>query len=379
MDSHPLIKLLKYGQSFWYDNISREIIDSGELKRMVDEEGLRGVTSNPSIFHKSIKSTSAYDAELKRLIKEDPSLSNKDLFFRLAIRDISDACEILLPVYTESNGEDGFVSIEVDPHLAYDTETTIKEAISLAEAIDMPNLMIKVPATKEGLPAIEELIHLGKNINVTLLFAVKRYEEVINAYLSGLEKRLDDGKPIDSVNSVASFFVSRVDSMVDRLLEEKISTAGSEDEKAGLRSLKGKTAVANAQIAYQSFKRLFGSDRFLKLRREGAKLQKLLFGSTSTKNPEYSDILYVQELIGPGTVNTMPDATWKAFKDHGHPGRTIDRDPEGAARILKAVGEAGIDLDHVTAELEEEGVRLFQESFDSLIELIGEKRKALSG
>ncbi|RMF99691.1 MAG: transaldolase [Nitrospirae bacterium] len=378
MPGNPLKELIRYGQSFWYDNISREIIDSGELKRMIEEEGLRGVTSNPSIFYKAIKSTNAYDDELLRIINQSPDIDNKTLFFELAIKDIKDACNLLLPVYEESDGEDGFVSIEVDPHLAYDTQGTIREALSLTEKIGMPNLMIKVPATVEGLPAIEELIYLGKNINVTLLFSVERYEAVIDAYLRGLERRLADGKPLDTVNSVASFFVSRVDTMVDRMLEEMAEKAKDDEEISRIKALMGRTAVANAQIAYQSFKKLFGSDRFLKLRREKARLQRLLFGSTSTKNPAYSDILYVQELIGPGTVNTMPDATWRAFKEHGNPGRTIDLNPDQAFRTVEEVKNLGIDLASITDTLEKDGVKQFADAFDSLIELIEEKRKTFT-
>ncbi|NOY39537.1 MAG: transaldolase [Nitrospirae bacterium] len=376
MNSSPLLILQKYGQSFWYDNISRGLLKSGELKRMIEEEGLRGVTSNPTIFHKSIQSGNDYDEQLHQLFGKETS--EKDLFYALAIQDIVEACELLMPVYEESNGLDGYVSIEVDPHLAYDTEGTITEATEIAERIGKPNLMVKVPATREGLPAVEELLYRGYNINVTLLFSVKRYEEVIDAYMKGLERRVSEGKPLDRVASVASFFVSRVDTLVDNLLEEKLKTAVDDDEKAGIKSLEGKAAVANARMAYQLFKDAFSSQRFFVLMEKGAKIQRLLWGSTSTKNPAYRDVLYVEELIGPGTVNTMPDAAWKAFKDHGKVDRTIDADIEDAIATIRSIEEKGISIDQVTKELEDEGVRLFTESFDALINLIAEKKKTLT-
>ncbi len=378
METNPLIELQKYGQSFWYDNISREILQSGELQRMIREEGLRGVTSNPSIFQKAISSGSTYDEQIREILTEKPDITEKELFFELAIKDITDACDMLLSVYKETEGDDGYVSIEVDPNLAYDTESTIREAKELFERINRPNLMIKVPATREGLPAIEELIRQGVNVNVTLLFSVERYDEVIRAYLNGLNKRLIDEKPISGVASVASFFVSRVDTLVDKKLDEIAQSATDEETKNRALSLKGKTAVANAQIAYDVFKNDFASDTFFRLKIKGARIQRLLFGSTSTKNPQYSDILYVQELIGPGTVNTMPDATWKAFKDHGKVDRTIDRDIEGAKAVIRDVEALGISIKEVTEELEREGVKLFQESFEKIINLLKEKRVQLS-
>lgn len=377
MAENPLLLLQRYGQSFWYDNISRALLRSGELKRMIDEEGLRGVTSNPTIFYKAIKSGTEYDEQLRELFQKDDSLSAKDIFYSLAIQDITEACDLLLNVYNESEGDDGYVSIEVDPHLAHDTEGTIKEARELFNKINRPNLMIKVPATIEGLPAIEELIYEGVNVNVTLLFSVLRYKEVMDVYLKGLERRMNEGKPLNSIASVASFFVSRVDTLTDKYLEEKLNNADNETA-VKIKSLFGKAAVANAQIAYDTFKQTFSSDRFLQLKLKGARIQRLLFGSTSTKNPSYSDILYVQGLIGPGTVNTMPDATWKAFKDHGKAERTIDRDVGAAYKIIEDVESLGISVDDVTRELEEEGVRLFAESFDALLELIDRKRTELT-
>ncbi len=372
MHDNPLITLRQYGQSFWYDNISRGLLKSGELKRMIEEEGLRGVTSNPTIFHKSIQSGKDYDEELTELL--GAGLSEKEIFYALAVRDISEACDLLLPVYEESKGIDGYVSIEVDPHLAHDTEGTVREALELAGRIGKPNLMVKVPATAEGLPAVEELIYRGCNINVTLLFSVKRYEEVLDAYMKGLERRLSEGEPLDTVASVASFFVSRVDTLTDRLLEEKMGDAGADPEK--IRSLMGKAAVANAQAAYQVFKDAFSSERFYALIKNGARIQRLLWGSTSTKNPAYRDVLYVEELIGPGTINTMPDATWRAFKDHGRVARTVDADIDEAFSVISSIEETGISMDRVTRELEEEGVRLFTESFDALLGLIAGKKRA---
>ncbi|NOZ25253.1 MAG: transaldolase [Nitrospirae bacterium] len=372
MHSNPLLELKQYGQSFWYDNISRGLLRSGELKRMIDEEGLRGVTSNPTIFHKSIQAGNDYDEQLQELFKTDAS--EKEIFYSLALQDIAEACELLMPVYEESKGLDGYVSVEVDPHLAHDTEGTIREACELAERTGKQNLMVKVPATAEGLPAVEELIYRGYNINVTLLFSIKRYEEVIDAYMKGLERRIAEGKTVEGIASVASFFVSRVDTLTDRLLEDRLKEADADAEK--IRSLKGKTAVANARAAYQVFKDAYSSERFFALIKEGARIQRLLWGSTSTKNPDYRDVLYVEELIGPGTVNTMPDATWRAFKDHGKVGRTVDADIDEALSVIQSIEGLGISLDDVTRELEEEGVRLFTESFDALMELIAEKKRA---
>jgi transaldolase len=377
MSENPLVMLQKYGQSFWYDNISRDIILSGELKRMIKEEGLRGVTSNPTIFHKAIQSSDIYNEQLRELLSRNNDISEKEIFYELAIKDITDACDLLMDVYRESDGDDGYVSIEVDPHLAYDPEETIKEATELFERISHPNLMIKVPATAEGLEAIEELLFRGINVNVTLLFSVKRYEKVVDTYLKALERRRAEGKAVDRVASVASFFVSRVDTLTDKYLEEKLKNTEDENERRRIQSLLGKAAVANAKMAYQVFKRGFSSDRFLKLRLKGAKVQRLLFGSTSTKNPSYSDVLYVEELIGPGTVNTMPDSTWRAFKDHGRVARTLDADVQKAEDILREIESLGISMDRVTKELEDEGVRLFVESFDALLNVIAEKRKSI--
>ncbi|UCG77830.1 MAG: transaldolase [Nitrospirota bacterium] len=377
MSDNPLVGLLKLGQSFWYDNISRDLIGSGELKRMIDEDGMRGVTSNPSIFFKSIKGSDVYDEQL-RSFPPDNGMSDKDVFYELAIKDIQDAADLLLPVYQESKGSDGFVSMEVDPSFAYKIKETIKEAEELYSRIKRPNLMIKVPATKEGLFALTELISKGINVNVTLLFSVKRYEEVTHAYLQGLEKRLQSGEAIGNISSVASFFVSRVDSLTDKLLSEVISSDDPDDDKKKAKALLGKTAVANAKIAYQVFKNVFSHDRYMKLKKEGASVQRLLWASTSTKSPEYSDLLYVDSLIGPSTVNTMPPNTLVAFRDHGKLERTVDRDIDDAYKVLNELEELEINIEQITEDLEDEGVRLFREAFDSLISLIGERRQVLS-
>jgi transaldolase len=374
MSKNPLVELHKLGQSFWYDNISRDLIQSGEIKRMIDEDGMRGVTSNPTIFHKAIKGTDIYDNQLKSLFKKG-ELSEKEIFFELAIQDISDAADLLMPVYEESGGKDGFVSIEVDPSLAYNISMTVKEAEDLFTRISKKNLMVKIPATKEGLLAIPQVISKGINVNVTLLFSVKRYEEVTNAYLAGLEERVNRGESIDHINSVASFFVSRVDTLADKLLDETITSDDDPDEdKEKAKNLKGKTAVANAKIAYQVFKNVFSSDRCIKLKEKGANMQRILWASTSTKNPDYNDLLYVEPLIGPGSVNTMPLNTLQTFRDHGKVERTVDTGLEEAYNVMNGLEELEINIDQITEDLEDEGVRLFKESFDQLISLIQEKR-----
>lgn len=375
MPSNPLLDLQKIGQSYWYDNISRDLLNSGELARMIKEDGMRGVTSNPSIFYKSIKNSTDYDEQLRTLFKRK-ELSDKDVFYELAARDIETAADLLADVYEESGGTDGFVSMEVDPSYAYDTEKTIQEAIHLSSRIARKNIMIKVPATKEGLPAVRELVARGLNINVTLLFSIERYKEVMEAYLSGINERAHKKLSLDHIASVASFFVSRVDSLTDKLLDEKMKSASGGDRE-GLARLLGKTAVANARIAFQVYERTFSSEHFDKLKALGAHPQRLLWASTSTKNPSYSDILYVDELIGPGTVNTMPTDTVKAFRDHGKVRRSIDNDVEGALKVMASLEGAGISIAAVTAQLEEEGVKQFKDAFDSLLSLIRERRGSL--
>ncbi|MBF0537245.1 MAG: transaldolase [Nitrospirae bacterium] len=367
MASNPLTELSKLGQSFWFDNISRGLITSGQLKRMLDEDDLRGITSNPSIFYKSIKDSNDYDEGMQQQFSE-PSRTAKEVFYALEQQDITEAADLLMGVYEKTGGRDGFVSIEVDPNFAYNTEATIQEARGLFKSIGRPNVMIKVPATPEGLPAIRQLTAEGYNVNATLLFSINRYEEVVNAYLDGLSDRLRDKQSIASIASVASFFVSRLDSVVDPMLKDRTDITEVDD-------LLGKTAVANAKAAYQTMVSLFSSERFLRLKERGGKVQRLLWASTSTKNPAYSPCLYVDNLIGPHTVNTMPDETVKAFRSKGIPKRTIDQDLEETQILLNTLDNLNIDINTITLKLEQDGVKLFTESFNNLLNLIQAKRR----
>ena len=373
---NPLLRLQELGQSVWYDNIHRQLLTSGALARMIREDGLRGVTSNPTIFEKAINGSDAYDQALRRLLDEDASRDDQALFFALALQDIQMAADALRPVYERSAQGDGMVSLEVSPELAYDPDATIREACELFRRAGRPNVMIKVPATQACLPAIETLIAEGINVNVTLLFSIERYREVAQAYLLGLESRLRRGRDIRHVHSVASFFVSRVDTKVDALLEEKIAGA-PEQTQAELRNLLGRIAIANAKMAYQAYLEIYRSGAFDPLREAGAQSQRLLWGSTGTKNPAYSDVLYVDALIGPETVNTIPPATYEAYKDHGKPRLTLAEGVAEARQALQDLARQGIDLDAVTSELEKEGVHLFAESFHALLAGIAEKRRGL--
>jgi transaldolase/glucose-6-phosphate isomerase len=373
MNKNPLIGLKELGQSVWLDNLSRKLINSGELKRLIDEDGLSGVTSNPTIFQKAISGSGDYDGSLKRMLGRG-IYDEKELFLGLAIEDISAAAEMLWPVYQQTDGQNGFVSIEVSPNLAYDTGTTITEAKHLFSTIGKKNILVKVPATKQGLPAIEELISEGVNVNVTLLFSVERYEEVADAYLGGLEKRISQGLPINEIASVASFFVSRVDTLTDKLLEAQLSKATSNAEKERIVHLLGKGAVANAKIAYKTYRNIFSGRRFGILKERGARLQRLLWGSSGTKNPRYSDIKYVDELIAPDTVNTMPETTMMAFKDHGQARITIHDGLEEVETLPQKLRAVGVEMDRVTGQLEGEGVNSFSDSFFSLLKEIAIKR-----
>ncbi|MEW6376439.1 MAG: transaldolase [Thermodesulfobacteriota bacterium] len=373
MNKNPLIGLKELGQSVWLDNLNRKLITSGELKRLIEEEGLSGITSNPTIFQKAISGSTDYDTSLRKMIDQGIK-DEKELFFRLAIEDVSNAAEMLWPVYQSTGGQDGFVSIEVSPDLAYDTNATISEARHLFSTINKKNILVKVPATKQGLPAIEQLISEGVNINVTLLFSIERYEEVAEAYLRGLERRTSKGEPINEIASVASFFVSRVDTLTDKLLEIRLSSAASKAEKDKTMSFFGKAAVANAKIAYKKYKNIFSGKRFLPLKEKGGHLQRLLWGSTGTKNPKYSDIKYVEELIAPDSVNTLPETTIEAFKNHGHAKITIGDHLEGAERLFQELKSIGIEINEVTDQLESEGVKLFSDSFFSLLKEIAQKR-----
>ncbi len=365
---NSLKQLAEQGQSIWLDYIRRDLIRSGELKRLVEEDGLRGVTSNPTIFDKAMSGSTDYDMALRALLADNLHTPVGELYERLAIEDIQMAADVLRTVYDETHGDDGYVSLEVSPHLADDTQRTISEAQRLRNAVDRPNVMIKVPATPAGLPAIEELIAKGVNINVTLMFSMRHYEAVARAYIKGLERC---GNPA-GVASVASFFVSRVDTAVDKALEE----SGNPEAKA----LAGKIAVANSKLVYRRFLEIFHGEGFAALRQRGARVQRPLWASTGTKNPAYSDVLYVEHLIGPETVNTMPPETIHAFHDHGKvPGAIVKQGLEEAEKLLAQLANFGIDLDAITEKLQKDGVAAFTASFDQLMAGLEKKRHAMIG
>lgn len=374
MPMNPLVQLQKLGQSPWHDNIRRDLLTTGKLRQMVRAGEITGLTSNPTIFEQAIGQTNIYDEALAGLALAGKSAA--EIFDALSLEDIRAAADVFAPVYKKTKGADGYVSIEVAPAYARDTQTTIKEAKRLWLAVGRPNLMIKIPATKEGLPAIEQSIADGINVNITLIFSIQRYREVMDAYLAGLERRVKARKPIDHVASVASFFVSRVDTLVDRLLDERIRKLGGQDAQE-LQALKGKAAIANAQLAYAEFRRHFSTVRFSALAARGARLQRPLWASTSTKNPAYPDVLYVEALIGPDTVNTMPPATLVAYKDHGRPEPRLTEEVRDAQRVIEQLEEFGIRMDDVTQQLEEEGVASFAKSFDTLLAVVEARRQAV--
>ena len=367
MSKSRLHQLSELGQSVWIDFLSRQMLQSGKLERMMEEDAVVGVTSNPTIFQKAISEGDLYDEQIRALLDEldDP----KEIFWQLAEKDVGDACDLLRSVWDAGKGQDGYVSIEVDPNLAGDTDATIAEARRLHAQIDKPNLHVKIPATKEGLPAIEEMIASGKNINVTLIFSLERYTEVAEAYIRGLERLVESGGDPTKVASVASFFVSRVDTETDRRLDE----IGGDAAK-----LKGKLAIANAKLAYEKYNELFSGSRWQPLATKGATKQRCLWASTSTKNPAYRDVMYVEELIGPETVNTMPEETIEAFQDHGEVALTLEQGIDEAKRLFEQLAEAGVDYDDVTRVLEEEGVQKFADSFAELLDGIKAKRGELA-
>jgi len=367
---NPLIRLQQLGQSPWHDNIRRQLLTSGALTRMVDDGDITGLTSNPTIFEQAIGGSTDYDGDLHRLAREGRNA--EQIFDALAVADIRSAADVLAPVFDRTGGNDGYVSIEVAPRLANDTQATIQEARRLWSTVNRPNLMVKIPATAAGVPAVEQSIADGLNINVTLIFSLKRYEEVMEAYLRGLMRRLESGQKVDRVASVASFFVSRVDTLVDKLLDEKLS-AGAERRDL-LQSLKGKAAIANAKLAYVEFRKKFSTEAFAALKHHGARVQRPLWASTSTKNPAYRDVYYVEALVGADTVDTMPPATLVAYKDHGNPEVRIDKGLDDARRLMDQLAEAGIGMDAVTKRLEEEGVAAFAKSFDSLLGVVERRR-----
>ena len=367
-------ELAELGQSIWLDYIRRSFISDGKLQSLIDM-GLRGMTSNPSIFEKAIAHSDDYDDDLERMSRQGKSI--EEIYTSLVVEDIRKATDLLRPVYDQTEGSDGYVSLEVNPTLAHKTQETISEAKRLWALVDRPNLMIKIPATRQGLEAITQSIASGLNINVTLIFSLERYAEVMAAYIAGLEVRLDEGQPVDHIASVASFFVSRLDTKVDKRLEKIIHEGGQHAKVA--HSLRGQAAVANAKVAYSQFKEVFERDpysrggKFKSLEAQGARLQRPLWASTSTKNPAYSDIKYVQELIGKHTVNTLPQVTLENFLDHGSVHLTLEEDMNQAHFVLESLEDIGISMQQVTKELEDEGVAAFSDSFNSLMQSIQEK------
>jgi transaldolase len=372
-----LAELHRLGQSPWFDYINRALIQRGGLKKMVDRDGLGGVTSNPAIFEKSIGGGKEYDDAILAMARQ--GMQAPEILDRLIVEDVRAACDVLAPVYLASGGEDGFVSIEVSPHLARDTAGSAAEAHRLFTAVDRPNVFVKIPGTREGVPAILQCLKDGLNINITLLFSLSQYEAVADAYLEALEHRLQTDQTIRAVSSVASFFVSRVDTLVDKMLDEKIEAAADEAERRRLQALKGRAGVANARVAYERFRSYLNSREWQLIAASGAKVQRVLWASTGVKDPAYLDTMYVDELIGEHTVSTMPEETWKAFKDHGVVARSVDRHIDDAHRLLRELTHLGIDLERVGAQLQEQGIDLFVDAFDGLTRIVEEKRVQLLG
>ena len=362
---NQLKQLTRFGQSIWLDYIRRSLMTSGELRRMVEEDGLGGMTSNPSIFEKAIEGGEEYADYLEQL-RADKSLDAKGVYERLAIRDIQDAADVLRPVYARTNRRDGYVSLEVAPYLAHKTQDTIDEALRLWKTVDRPNVMIKIPGTPAGVPAIETALREGVNVNVTLLFAQEMYEEVAWAYVRALEQRAAAGQDLAGMAGVASFFVSRIDSTVDALIDARLPQADDGRRKL-LESVRSKVAIANAKLAYERYQRIFSGPRWDALAAKGAQTQRVLWASTSTKNPKLRDVLYIEELIGKDTVNTIPPATYDAFKDHGRPRASLTEDVEGARRVMADLAATGISMESVTADLVTAGVKQFEDAFTKLL------------
>ena len=376
--SNPILEIEnQYGQSIWMDNLSRDLIESGELKQSISDKGIKGITSNPAIFEKAIAGNQTYDKAIEAGIKADKSV--QEIYEDLVFTDIRNACDIFMPVYEETDGLDGYVSIEVPPDLAKDTDSTIAEARRYYQTIDRPNLMIKIPGTPEGLPAVEDAIADGMSINVTLLFSVQSYIDTAWAYIKGLERRVEAGEDISKISSVASFFLSRIDVKIDDRIDSKLESA-SDADKAKLEAIKGKVAIANAKIAYQKYKEIFSGDRWQALAAKGAKVQRLLWASTSTKNPEYSDVMYVDELVGLDTVNTLPPNTIDACVDHCDPADRIETDLDAAQKVIDGLKDdaVDIDLDTVMDELLEEGIDKFIKPFESLMSSLETKVEQLA-
>jgi transaldolase len=373
--TNPLLQLKALGQSVWLDDIDRVQLHSGLFERLINEDGLSGATGNPTIFEHAIDHGTAYDEQMRQLIAQGKDA--QEIYETLAMTDVRHVADLLHPIYERTVGQDGFVSIEVSPSLAQDTERTLAEVRRFWQTIDRPNLMVKIPSTPAGVPAIRQALTEGININITLIFSIENYLQVAEAYLGALEERVADGRDISRIASVASFFVSRVDVLVDHLLEEKIKAASQSAQQQKLTALRGRAAIANARLAYQAFQQLFCGSRFAALKPRGARVQRPLWASTSTKNPAYRDVLYVEELIGPDTVNTMPLKTIESFHEHGKVRLSIEDQLGEAKAQLAALAEAGIHYDEVTQQLQEEGVQKFIDSFQKLFQCIDNKRKVL--
>jgi transaldolase len=373
MKDNPLKILENLGQSIWLDYIRRDLMTSGELRQLIDDDGLRGITSNPSIFEKAIAESNIYDQQINDLTLKHKT--NSEIYELMSQQDVQSAADEFITVYDKTGGKDGYVSLEVNPHLAHDTKGTIDEARRLWAALNRPNVFIKVPATVNGLPAIQQLISEGININVTLIFGLPRYLQVVEAYLSGLEERVKQGKPVAQIASVASFFIGRIDSLLDPQLEALIESESKFAENA--KKAHGQIAISSAKAAYHIYNDIFGSDRFKILADKGARTQRLLWASTSTKNPTYSDVKYIEALIGLDTVNTVPPITMDAYRHHGKPELRLAQNLEEANRIMLALPELGIDIDKITQQLEDEGIEKFNAPFDNLMEAIIKKSSAI--
>jgi transaldolase len=372
--TNPLKDLLNYGQSVWLDYIRRDLLTGGELKRLIDEDGLRGMTSNPAIFEKAIADSTLY-SDILQSLRSKPELDPKARYEILAIRDIQDAADFLRPVYESSKRRDGYVSLEVSPYLARDTQGTLAEARRLWKTVARENVMIKVPGTTEGIPAFQQLISEGININVTLLFSREVYKRVAEAYIAGLEQRAASGGDVSKIASVASFFISRIDSATDALANERLKTTKDPQEQEQLKSILGKVAIANGKQTYVSYQQIFSGARWNALAAKGGQTQRVLWASTSTKNPKYRDVMYVEELIGPDTVNTIPPATLDAFREHGKPRASLTEDVDAANRTMETVAKLGISMKEVTDKLTDDGVRLFAEAFAKLLDAVEKSSK----
>ncbi|HEX6484807.1 MAG TPA: transaldolase [Ktedonobacteraceae bacterium] len=375
MTNNPLLELKVLKQSVWYDNIDRGQLVSGQFKRLLDEDGVSGVTANPTIFQKSISQGHAYDEQITNLIKAGKSTN--DIYEALIVQDIQTVADMLRTIYETSGRQDGFVSLEVSPDLAHDTRGTLAEVRRFWKLVDRPNLMIKIPGTPEGIPAVQQALTEGINVNITLIFSIEDYRQVVEAYISAMEARNAAGQDINHIASVASFFVSRVDTLVDKLLEDKIKATTDSSEQQKLKSLEGKAAIANARLVYQDFKHIFGTPRFETLRHSGAHEQRPLWASTSTKNPAYRDVLYAEQLIGPNTVDTMPFETVEKFRDHGRVNLTVENDLPQASAVFEELEKVGIHYDQVTKQLQDEGVQKFADSFHELFSGIDAKKQGI--